>query len=31
LNQLTKEDVEFEIMRAALARAMARISVAEKH
>lgn len=31
LGQLTKEDVEYEIMRAALARAIARISVAEKH
>jgi len=31
LGQLTKEDVEYEIMRAALARAMARISVADKH
>ena len=30
LNQMTKEDVEYEIMRAALARAIARISVAEK-
>ncbi|MBN1470347.1 MAG: F0F1 ATP synthase subunit epsilon [Syntrophaceae bacterium] len=30
LGQLTKEDAEFEIMRAALARAIARISVAEK-
>ncbi len=30
LAQLTKEDAEFEIMRAALARAIARISVAEK-
>lgn len=30
LNQLTKEDVEYEIMRAALARAIARISVADK-
>lgn len=31
LGQLTKEDAEFEIMRAALARAIARINVAEKH
>ena len=31
LNQLNKEDSEYEIMRAALARAIARISVAEKH
>ena len=30
LSQMTKEDVEFEIMRAALARAIARINVAEK-
>ncbi len=30
LAQLTKEDAEFEIMRTALARAIARISVAEK-
>ena len=30
LNQLTKEDVEYEVMRAALARAIARISAAEK-
>ena len=30
LGQLTKEDAEFEIMRAALARAIARISVADK-
>ncbi len=30
LNQLTKEDVEYEIMRAALARAIARITVADK-
>ena len=30
LAQMTKEDVEYEIMRAALARAIARISVAEK-
>jgi len=30
LGQLTKEDADFEIMRAALARAIARISVAEK-
>ena len=30
LGQLTKEDVEYEIMRAALARAIARINVAEK-
>ena len=30
LSQMNKEDVEFEIMRAALARAIARISVAEK-
>jgi len=30
LGQLTKEDAEFEIMRAALSRAIARISVAEK-
>lgn len=30
LGQLTKEDAEFEIMRAALARAIARINVAEK-
>ena len=30
LGQLTKEDVEYEIMRAALARAIARISVVEK-
>jgi F-type H+-transporting ATPase subunit epsilon len=30
LGQLTKEDVDYEIMRAALARAIARISVAEK-
>lgn len=31
LGQLTKEDAEFEIMSGALARAIARISVAEKH
>jgi F-type H+-transporting ATPase subunit epsilon len=30
LNQLSKEDVEYEIMRGALARAIARINVAEK-
>jgi F-type H+-transporting ATPase subunit epsilon len=30
LAQMTKEDVEYEIIRAALARAVARISVAEK-
>ncbi len=30
LGQLTKEDVDYEIMRAALARAISRISVAEK-
>jgi F-type H+-transporting ATPase subunit epsilon len=30
LGQLTKEDADFEIMRGALARAIARISVAEK-
>ena len=30
LNQMTKEDVEYEIMRTALARAIARISAAEK-
>ena len=30
LGQLTKEDLEYEIMRAALARAIARIGVAEK-
>lgn len=30
LGQLTKEDADFEIMRVALARAIARISVAEK-
>ncbi len=30
LGQLTKEDADFEIMRAALTRAIARISVAEK-
>lgn len=30
LGQLTKEDAEFEIMKAALARAIARISVADK-
>ena len=30
LGQLTKEDAEYEIMRAALARAMARLSVTEK-
>ena len=30
LSQMNKDDVEFEIMRAALARAIARISVAEK-
>jgi len=30
LSQMTKEDVEYEIMRAALARAIARINVAEK-
>ncbi|KQC07747.1 MAG: hypothetical protein APR62_00390 [Smithella sp. SDB] len=30
LSQLTKEDVEYELARAALARAIARISVAEK-
>jgi F-type H+-transporting ATPase subunit epsilon len=30
LGQLTKEDAEYEIMRGALARAIARISVAEK-
>jgi F-type H+-transporting ATPase subunit epsilon len=30
LSQLTKEDVDYELMRAALARAIARISVAEK-
>jgi F-type H+-transporting ATPase subunit epsilon len=30
LGQMTKEDVEYEIMRGALARAIARISVAEK-
>ena len=30
LAQLTKEDVEYEIMRVALARAIARINVAEK-
>jgi F-type H+-transporting ATPase subunit epsilon len=30
LSQMTKEDVEYEIMRAALARAIARIGVAEK-
>jgi F-type H+-transporting ATPase subunit epsilon len=30
LGQLTKEDAEYEIMRAALARAIARISVVEK-
>jgi F-type H+-transporting ATPase subunit epsilon len=30
LAQLTKEDVQYEIMRTALARAIARISVAEK-
>jgi F-type H+-transporting ATPase subunit epsilon len=31
LSQLTKEDVEYEIMRTALARAIARISIADKH
>lgn len=30
LGQLTKEDAEYEVMRAALARAIARISAAEK-
>lgn len=30
LNQLNKEDVEFEVVRAALTRAMARLSAAEK-
>jgi hypothetical protein len=30
LGQLTKDDVEYETVRAALARATARISVAEK-
>src|SRR5664280_320638 len=30
LSQMTKEDVEYEIMRTALARAIARIGVAEK-
>jgi F-type H+-transporting ATPase subunit epsilon len=30
LGQLTKEDAEYEIMRTALARAIARVSVAEK-
>ena len=30
LSQVTKEDVEFEVIRAALARAIARISVAER-
>jgi len=30
LNQMTKEDVDYEIMRSALARAIARISAAEK-
>ncbi|MGA9111424.1 MAG: F0F1 ATP synthase subunit epsilon [Smithella sp.] len=30
LSQMTKEDVEYEIMRAALARAIARINAAEK-
>ena len=30
LSQLNKEDVEYEVMRAALARAIARISVSEK-
>ncbi|HNQ65725.1 MAG TPA: F0F1 ATP synthase subunit epsilon [Smithella sp.] len=30
LSQMNKDDVEFEIMRAALARAIARINVAEK-
>ena len=30
LSQMTKEDVEYEIMRTALARAIARINVAEK-
>jgi F-type H+-transporting ATPase subunit epsilon len=30
LGQMTKEDVEYEIMRAALSRAIARINVAEK-
>lgn len=30
LNQLSKEDAEYEIMRGALARAIARINVAEK-
>jgi F-type H+-transporting ATPase subunit epsilon len=30
LSQLTKEDVEYELMRAALTRAITRISVAEK-
>jgi F-type H+-transporting ATPase subunit epsilon len=30
LGQMTKEDVEYEVMRAALARAITRISVAEK-
>jgi len=30
LGQLTKEDVDYEIMRAALARAISRINVAEK-
>ena len=30
LGQLTKEDVEYELMRAALARALARVSVAGK-
>jgi F-type H+-transporting ATPase subunit epsilon len=31
LGQLTKEDVEYEIMRVALARAITRLSVTEKH
>jgi len=30
LSQLTKEDIDYELMRAALARAIARITVAEK-
>ncbi len=30
LSQMNKEDIEYELMRAALARAMARISVAER-
>ncbi|MGO9138642.1 MAG: F0F1 ATP synthase subunit epsilon [Syntrophales bacterium] len=31
LSKLAKEDVEYELMRAALARAITRISVADKH